>query len=236
VKRGWSALDEVPLRKSTPLKGKENQNLWVTTTDKALKSHLKRVAWDKGRNWFFRVINDAELMDSWLHNIPDDEVIDEDVRQARGGWKSSAEMILSDMVEMPALLVIVVGVKTARNSAMSELLLEALNRRAYGGKPTWIIDHPNYRLAVGHLSYDTIIGDLLSDWEKMELTEEGAVKKTKVKVPDLVLQSLSTMSSGETDPEVAEEAGSPGLLDDVMAKHMERERVKRNKNWEKKRS
>jgi hypothetical protein len=121
--------------------------------------------------WFVRVATDAELMDAWLSRaIPDDEIIDADVLNVRRTSKKSFSS-LSDLTRPPALLVIKLGVKAARNSAMSEVLLETINTRAHEDLPTWIVDSPGRRLTPGHLSYDELVKEALADWERIELSD-----------------------------------------------------------------
>jgi len=229
VKRGWPALDKVPLRKASPLQGKGEQNTWITATHDAFKSHLKRVAVDKGHSWFFRVINDAELMDSWLRNVEDDEILDPDVMAVRNEHGPSRSV--SDTVEIPSLLIIVVGVKSARNAAMPELLLEALNRRAHADKPTWVVDHPLYRLGPNHIAYDQLVGETLKSWEHLDIDGDGGGMAKKIRknaAPELMIKSLSDVS-GESPPELLETRRS--VLDDALAKHEEHTKAKARKNW-----
>jgi hypothetical protein len=76
---------------------------------------------------------------------------------------------LVDLVDPPDLLVIRLGVKSARNSAMPEVLLEALAHRSHVGKPTWICDQPTKKLDPSHISFSPDVADFLRGWDHFAL-------------------------------------------------------------------
>lgn len=170
IERGWRGLlkaDPVP---DSPLKkeGRTESDLLITATHYSFRCHLKHVAGRMPSNWGFLVVTDADMMDAWLS--PRVKVRDADVdliRQQRAAARKYDALV--DLVEPPELLVVLVGVKAARNEAMPEVLLEALQHRAHLSKPTWVVDHPDKPLQDGHISYSHSVGQFLSDWSRIEL-------------------------------------------------------------------
>lgn len=169
VERGWHGLAQAAPIPSSPLKGLENKNLRITAGHKAIREHLRHVAIRQGPKWAFNVVSDADLMNSWLTRIDDVDIIDGDVEQLRRQPITSKYGSLVDMVEPPDLLILIMGVKAARNSAMPEVVLEALQHRAHKNKVTWIVDQPEYRLAGGHISYSALIVALIGKWRYIDL-------------------------------------------------------------------
>lgn len=226
VKRTWGVLAKAEPVKSTPLKGKECENLWITASTATLKAHLKRVILGGSSNWYVRVVTDAELMDAWLsRDIPDNEVIDTDVLQVR---KSSKKvwMSLSDLTDPPDLLVVRLGVKAARNSAMSEVLQETLNTRAHEDKPTWVVDSQVSPLNPNLLAYSEQVGEAMEDWEHIELDEKEAPKdlsgKTGPKITMMTISGAAPIDLGK---------GTHSMLDDALQGHLDHAKEKKNKHF-----
>lgn len=163
VERGWRGLSNAAPIPDSPLMHYTGVNTWVTATQKTFREHLRHVAIRQGTKWGFNVVSDADLMDAWLSRIEDAEIHDGDVHQMRQSVSSKYGMLV-DLIEPPELLIVVVGVKAARNSAMSEVMLEVLNHRAHINKPTWVVDQPDYRLAEGHISYSNAVGAVIQRW------------------------------------------------------------------------
>jgi len=171
MERGWRGLSTaVPVEESW-LEDYSDQDLWVTSETRVLRRHIHRVAYDQGPYWRFQVSSDADLMDAWLSHIGPQELYDADVNRLRAQAEqvSSKFPALVDLVEPPALLVICVSVKAARNAAMPEVLLEALQHRAHLGVPTWIVDLPNKPLGPDHIAYSDGVGDFLWSWPHISL-------------------------------------------------------------------
>lgn len=169
VERGWRGLTQALPILASPLKGHEDKNLRITAGHKTIREHLRHVAVRQGPKWSFNVVSDADLMDSWLARIDDGDIIDGDVEQLRRQPVTSKYGALVDMVEPPDLLIMIMGVKAARNSAMPEVVLEALQHRAHKSKPTWIVDQPEYRLVGGHISHSGHIVALIDKWPYIDL-------------------------------------------------------------------
>lgn len=174
VERGWRGLLKAPRIESSPLMEQHLKDLWITCQTSSFRSHLRHIALRMGSKWHFQVVSDADLMDSWLARIDDDEVYDADVGVLRRSPVTSKYGSLVDLIEPPSLLILVLGVKAARNSAMPEVLLEVLRHRAHVDKPTWVVDEPEYPLASGHISYDSRVGQYLSTWHHIRFKKDKA--------------------------------------------------------------
>lgn len=176
LERAWRGLSKAGAIPGSPLKGKDTHNLWITASDKHLREHLKHVGARMGPSWFFRVLSDADLMSAWLsRDIPDDEIYDPDVGESRRSQRTSKYNSLEDIIDPPKLLIVRLGVKAARNSAMPEVLLETIMHRLHVGKPLWVVDMPGYLLKAGHLAWDMDVEVPLLGWPRIvlsELTEE----------------------------------------------------------------
>ena len=169
--RGWKGISKARPLPGSPLYGKINQNLWITGSILQLRQHIRHVAVRMGPYWNFQVVSDAVMMDAWL-SLDVSKVWDPDIEAIRQ-TVSNRYARLSDLVDPADLLIIQLGVKAARNKAMPEVFLEALNRRylMQQDKPTWVMDQPVYPLTEGHISYNDRIAELLSTWEHIELGE-----------------------------------------------------------------
>jgi len=199
VERGWRGLTQAPKIESTRLMGQHGKNLWITMPTSQFRSHLRHIAIRMGPRWNFNVVSDADLMDSWLARVDDDDVYDGDVHNMRQAPVTSKYGALVDLVEPPELLILITGVKAARNSAMPEVLLEALLHRNHINKPTWIIDNPDARLASGHISYDGHVGNFLRTWPHVNLTDKKAQPRMILPATGIHRMSLSTAEAEAID-------------------------------------
>lgn len=189
VERGWKGLSTASPIPSSPLAGKENQCLRITGTQKSIREHIRHVAIRQGTKWHFSVVSDADMMDSWLSRIDDASIIDADVEQMRRQPVTSKYGALVDLVEPPELLIVIAGVKAARNSAMPEVMLEALQHRSYLCKNTWIVDQPEYRMASGHISYSEMIGTHINKWPHIDLeSKRETLVQIRKKAPPVNVQ------------------------------------------------
>jgi len=115
-------------------------------------------------------------MSAWLSNISlaQSDIIDPDFTReitVRG---------LEDMAEAPSLLIVRLGVKMARNSAMPEVLIETIELRQHLNKPTWIVVDPNRPLCEGHIAWSRGVEDVLLGWNNIRLVEQQEVENKKV--------------------------------------------------------
>lgn len=169
----WPNLGHARAVEASPLTSQVENDLIVTAPPEVLKNHMARVCREMSSKWRARVITDADLMTTWLYSA--NEVGDGDVLEARERGENTVSRI-NDLVEPFQLLVIRLGVKAARNSAMPEVLLEALNHRTHLGRPTWVADTPDWRLGLGHLAFSDAVGEALQGWTRVELTAEYKMK------------------------------------------------------------
>ncbi len=175
MQRGWRGLADVPPPPGmSPLREFVEQDLWVTSSTGIFRRHLYDVAYNQGPNWRFQVSSDADLMDAWLSRIDDTEIFDPDVDRIRHQRVSHRYPALVDLVEPPALLILCVSVKVARNVAMPEVLLEALQHRSHTMRPTWVVDDPNRQLVPGHIAYSEAVDDHLAEWEHQSFGKRSA--------------------------------------------------------------
>ena len=182
LERGWKGLSKANPIKSSPLTGKHTDNVMITATSFKLKQHLRHIAARKGPRWNFLVVSDATLMDAWLSkglNVYDPDIAGIREEDRRKMEKSPIEA-LSELVEHAALLVVCLGVKAARNSAMPEVMLETLTLRDFRDKPTWIVDQPAYPLMEGHISYSVHVGSQIEDWEHIALDPYAGVSSMDI--------------------------------------------------------
>lgn len=173
--KAWRGLSRYKPVDETPLIELIGSNLWLTAREGVLRRHLVKVAFSQPSMWNFQVQSDADLMDAWLSKVSTKDILDPDVEQIRGSSVSGRYAALTDLVTPPELLLIRVGVKAARNVAMPEVLLEALQYRSMQDKPTWVVDTPSYTLQEGHIAFNHRVGEYLEDWPYLSLEEEGEV-------------------------------------------------------------
>lgn len=219
VERGWPGLMAVTSRPSN-LKNVTTENVWVTTPMVTFKAYFKYLAVRQGPKWSFLVRNDADLMSAWLAGK--NEVSDADVERVHNGeigaGHSDRNLDLELLVLPPTLLVIVLGVKTARNSAMPEVLLEALRLRLYAGKPTWLIDQPTCPFQDGnvqlgtkpHISWSETTADIVSSWRHIEISAKEA--KPSKPAPTKVAAPSSIVDDSAPAEEVEEESDQPSTM------------------------
>jgi len=181
MERGWRGLSKYKPVKRSPLADQVEENLRITSSEKTLRRHLARVALGQAPRWPFFVFSDADLMDAWLSRVDVEEILDPDIGQLRRTAVSGRFGALVDLVDPPALLILRMGVKAARNVAMPEVFLEALQHRSMIDKPTWVVDTPAYVLKDGHIAYDFRVGEYLSEWPHIDLGT-GQAKEVDVTV------------------------------------------------------
>jgi hypothetical protein len=164
--RAWSGLSTAPRITESPLADRAWKNTYITATEETFRTHLKHMALRQGRNYGLVVCSDATLMTAWLASaaLAGKEILDPDAATV-----SLEKATLVDLVDPPDLLVIRLGVKSARNSAMPEVLLEALAHRSHVGKPTWICDQPTKKLDPSHISFSPDVADFLRGWDHFAL-------------------------------------------------------------------
>jgi hypothetical protein len=168
VNQAWAGLSTAPKVDESPLSGHQDGDLYITATDLTLRAHLRHVGFRAGPYWYFKVHTDSDLMTAWLSpaSLLGKEILDPDAATV-----STEKATLVDLVEPPELLILRLGVKSARNSATPEVLLEALFHRAHIGKPTWVVDQPARRFDPSHIAFSEDALHLINQWEHIALDE-----------------------------------------------------------------
>lgn len=165
MERVWKGMSTCAAPERTPLSGFLNRNCRITTTQANLKAHLHRLLWEVPNDFVITVESDRELAKAWLYTAKiSGDAYDSDVVQHEVKYVS-----LEDLSDYSDLLVVLVGVKVARNSASPELLLDVARGRDFKGKPTWVVDDPSMRLGPGHISYSDHVGDYFRKWRFLSL-------------------------------------------------------------------
>lgn len=170
MERAWKGLAKAPKLTESSLIDYPSRDVYITAREATFRSHLRYVAIRQGRNWSFQVSTDADLMTAWLASKALDgmQILDPDAATV-----SLDKLTLVDLVDPPDLLIVRLGVKSARNSAMPEVLLEALTTREHKGKPTWVWDQPTYPLGPAHLCFSDAVADFLRKWDHVPLDPGG---------------------------------------------------------------
>jgi hypothetical protein len=175
VERGWRGLMSAPRIPESPLMevADNGDHAWVTAEGPPFRAHMRHVAVRMGRHWGFKVVSDADLLTAWLATAAAEgaKIIDPDLA-ARMAPVSTTAITLVDLVDPPELLVVVLGVKAARNAAMPEVLAETITLRMHAGKPLWILDQPSRPLCEGHRAWSREVTELLDEARRIKL--EGA--------------------------------------------------------------
>ena len=183
VDRGWKGLLSAPtLEGKSQLLEPSNEGLdcWITADRPTFRTHLKHTALRMGPNWKFNVVTDAELITAWLATagLAGMKMLDPDI-MLEAAPVSLRKLTLVDIVEPPDTLIVVLGVKAARNVAMPEVLLEAISLRRASGKPMWVVDQPNKPFREGHRAWSYEVQDEVSRFDKHvlpTLASGGAMK------------------------------------------------------------
>lgn len=257
MERIWKSLSEakeIPnLRKNPPLQGLTNRDLWITAQKETFKAHLKAVCFNMPVLWDARVFSDKDIAGAWLnprraqgHKIFDTELESVTIQA----------MDIDELVQPFEFVVLLLGVKTAPNKEMPNLLLEALNIRRHINRPTWIVDQPDRRIDdMAHLAYSETLEGMLLHWPHLQIMgpnvrsvreieeelESNAVAGTDleqvVDVPKTpaetqIAEALSDLEDEESD-EVIEESSS--LLDSLAENEEVQAKEAARKRWKAKR-
>lgn len=178
AEKAWTGLSKLAVKKKSPLTDWVEKDAIVLADKSSLATHLRSALHTyRSPYTFVKVVSDATLMSAWLSTLTmsDSEIYDPDFR--RDVRASSLE----DLAEAPDLLIIRVGIKSARNSAMPEVLTEAIELRQHLGKPTWVVTDPDRPLEEGHISWSRSVEDSLDGWDKVAVLETVSKKKMTAK-------------------------------------------------------
>jgi len=193
--RRWLGLSKAVPPKSSPLVGLEKTNLRITAQRPMLRSHLHLVAQGQSASWFFAVESDRELAKAWLYTKKfEGQVFDVDVVNSTPKYAS-----LEDLSDHADLLVLLVGVKQARNNATPELLVDVVQGRDFLSKPTWVVDEPHYPLTQGHISHSTIVDLTFDEWPHLYLDGAEAVEPEYERLNPPSMKSFESADVGCDD-------------------------------------
>lgn len=165
MERRWPGLSKATGVDTSPLAARINKNTRITATDVTLKKHLRAIALRQPSSWVYTVESDRELAGAWLYNAKvegiayDGDVISHAPRYSR----------LEDLSDFPSLLILMVGVKAARNAASPELLLDVCRGRDFQGKATWVVDDPRFPWGIEHVSYSDQVDGYIRPWDLVTL-------------------------------------------------------------------
>lgn len=165
VEAGHPGLLAYPVIESSILLGKQDSNLWITADEDWFYQNLRHVAVRQSPTWGFRVSTDADIIQAWLATdvAKGAQMFDADLAEVAP--ESLTHLTLHDIALPPHLLVIRVGVKAARNAALPEVLMEAVNLRLHARRATWIWDQADKPLSEGHRAYSAEVGNAIRMWE-----------------------------------------------------------------------
>lgn len=235
VERGWKGLykaPRLPKDETSPLEDYWRDDLWVTATNETFKAHLRWLALRRPPSWNFDVVSDSDLMVSWLASaaLKGVEILDPDAATV-----SMRRLTVVDLVEPPSLLVIRLGVKAARNQAMSEVFLEALSHRAHIGRPTWVFDQPDQPLDHTHKCWSSGVEGYLSDWPHFSLDKIMIQPTPHPARPNVRLPGSSspapTPSRGARPPRrlLSEGSGRAQAVEETLEERVRREAEEKEK-------
>lgn len=141
----------------SPLLGREQDDLFITSTRHDFLAHLRFVLCHHDFTYFWRLTTDSDLRDIFVGSHSDYPAI-------------------SNFVKPPELVVIQLAVLSYKNVAMSGVVLEALRTRQFEGKATWIVNPYSQPFKEGHLAWSPELEYFLE-----ESFDEVKLEKTKSK-------------------------------------------------------
>ena len=161
---GWYGVSSAPKVLESPLSDLTETNVWITGGVDWMKAHVRHLAIRKPLSWKYKVVTDKELMASWLATaaLAGVDILDKEAFEV-----TTAKLSIEDLVQPYDLVIIRLGVKSARNSAMPEVLLEALALREHLETATWVWDQPHRPFHEGHRCWSMNVQVELSSWERI---------------------------------------------------------------------
>lgn len=218
IERGMAGLSSAKRLMRSPLSDMTRKDVRITAGDDWMAANLKHIALRKPFDWSFKVVTDAELAQAWLATVAAQgyEIFDADVRRDATP-RSLRYMTLDDLAGSAQLLIIRMGVKTAPNKEMPNLLLETIRIRQHEGLPTWVWDQHDNPLSMGHRCWSDLVDEYLCSWDKVSGVDsdlEEVVEPIKKKKKPLRLPSAPAFEALlEEEPPSQRYDASEALLD-----------------------
>jgi len=177
----WKGLSKGSPIKDCPLVEFVKKNLWVTAETGWLRNHLRHVAVRQPLSWRFKIITDKELIAAWLATaaLAGVDIFDKEAFEIM-----ASKFSIEDLVQPYDLVVLRLGVKMARNSALPEVLMEALSLREHLDLPTWVWDQPTKPLGEGHRCFSMEVFSELQRWDRINGYRRSNISRKKEITPN----------------------------------------------------
>ena len=213
----WPGITRSTIPKASHLDGMLSESIWLTGSDKAMQGHIFRAlikyAKDNGRHAQFQMVTDIDLVDSWLGNVPTDDLRDSDVvlQRERGAIENREEVNLAALVRDTPLLIIRTGFKASKNKEMPAVLLETLKYREARNKPVWFTDTLANPFEHGHIAWSGAAADCLADFGRIILSElpQGVTPMNAEPTRTIQPQQAQQATRNELDDVKTEKAYKP---------------------------
>lgn len=230
MERGWVGLGKAAPLATSPLRSYEDKNLWVTASDAAFKRHLRHVAARMGPDWGFKVASDKDLITAWLATVAlkGEEILDPDA-VLEAASVSLKHFTIEDLAEPPDLLIVLLGVKAAKNREMPQVLLEALQLRAMRDKPTWVIDQSSNPFRMGHICWSGQVQAVLDEYPHLWL-DDSSTALTSEAAKQLPAYTPPSMPMGVSSLHRVVEPAA-GNDRDLLSEALERKPKSKKKSW-----
>lgn len=195
--RAWvgAPIYNARIIEESALAGMDGKDLFITASRADFLAHFRRYLIDHEFTYFWRLTTDSDLRDIFVGNVPDYPSI-------------------SSFTRDPDLVIIQLAVLSYKNVAMSGVVLEALRGRQFEGKPTWVVNPPDYPFREGHLAWSPELEYFMG-----ESFHEVKIKNTQRIVSSGKLGFNDTLaapqqdSRGNTSPAAGKRAGIQDNID-----------------------
>ena len=173
--KAWRGLSVYPVKPSV-LSGKMGESVLITGYQTDFLLQLRGAMAERSRpHEFVKIVSDADCLSAWLGSakLAGEEMADPDFQHDLNVFSLQA------LAEPCNLLVVLLGVKVARNSAMSEVLHETIRVRQFLNKPIWLVQEPNKLLEEGHLAWSRAVDSAMDGWPRISVTGAKSVAGAK---------------------------------------------------------